>query len=287
LQRKRENRHLMLINPIPGSGPGLGKYVKTSEDYRKMNIEVSVIIPAHHEGRLAHSSMLSVFRSADYADKRDVKTEIIVIMDTPDETTREYFSRYENSEILLETVDFSDVGLTRNFGINISSGRYITLLDADNLFGQNWIYESFRYLGQSEKDVIVHPEYHIVFGTEDMIFQQLSSDDPECNIGNLIENNYWDTVCTVKREILLKYPYQTTMKTRGFGFEDWHFNCVTLADGIEHRPVPGTVHFLRKKRSGSQLAHTIETNRVVRPNKLFDPDILASMTKQGSSGVQK
>jgi len=34
--------------------------------------------------------------------------------------------------------------------------------------------------------------------------------------------------------------YQTTMKTRGFGFEDWHFNCVTLADGIEHRPVPGT-----------------------------------------------
>lgn len=243
-------------------------------------MDISVIIPAHHEGRLAHPTMRSAFRAADMARKNRVGTEIIVVLDKPDKKTEDYFSRYEGSpNIRLETVDFGDLGFTRNFGVKAASGRYVTFLDADNLLGQNWIYASFLYLENSDRDVIAHPEYFIVFETENLLWRQTSSDDPECDIGNMLADNYWDANCTAKREILLKYPYQATTSTKGFGFEDWHFNCITLADGIGHKVVPGTVNFMRKKISGSLLAHSLEANRVVRPNRLFDPDVFSAMLK--------
>lgn len=246
-----------------------------------MDFDISVIIPPHHIGRLAHPTMRSLFRAIEYASLRGITSEIVIVMDKPDEKTRKYFSRYENSELLLETVDFGDLGLTRNFGVKLSSGKYITFLDDDNLYCQNWIYKAVRYLEESNNDVIVHPEYHIAFGAENLIWRQISSNDSnEFNAANLIEYNSWDAVCATKKEILLKYPYQTTTAGEGFGFEDWHFNCETLAAGIEHHVIPGTVHFLRKKKSGSLLGNTYEENRILRPNKLFEPAVFSSMSKK-------
>jgi glycosyltransferase involved in cell wall biosynthesis len=240
-----------------------------------MSFDISVIIPAHHEGRLAHTTMRSLFRSVKYANERGVKTEIIIVMDKPDDKTLEYFSRYENSELLIKTVDFGDLGFTRNFGVNLSSGKYVTFLDGDNLYGQNWIYESVRYLEENNDiDIIVHPDYHIAFEAENGIWQQVSSNDSrKFNIKNLIEYNYWDAVCATKKQILLKYPYRATTGSKGFGFEDWHFNCETLAAGIEHLIIPGTVHFMRKKRTGSLATFTLQDNRIIRPTKLFEPAI--------------
>lgn len=243
-----------------------------------MSCDISVIIPPHRIGRIAHTTMRSLFRAVEYADLKDIATEIVIVMDKPDEETKEYFSRYENSELLLKTVDFGDLGLTRNFGVNLSSGNYITFLDDDNLYGKNWIYESVRYLEENnDVDIIVHPEYHITFESENLIWHQISSNDNDrFNAANLIEYNYWDSVCATKKQILLKYPYQATTGSKGFGFEDWHFNCETLAAGIEHHIVPGTVHFMRKKRTGSLATFTLQDNRIIRPTKLFEPAIFKS-----------
>ena len=241
-----------------------------------MSCDISVIIPPHRIGRMAHTTMRSLFRAVEYADLRDIATEIVIVMDKPDEETKEYFSRYENSELLIKTVNFGDLGLTRNFGVNLSSGNYITFLDDDNLYGKNWIYESVRYL-EENNDIIVHPEYHIAFESENLIWHQISSNDNDrFNAANLIEDNYWDSVCATKKQILLKYPYQSTTGSKGFGFEDWHFNCETLAAGIEHHIVPGTVHFMRKKRTGSLAKFTLQDNRIIRPTKLFEPAIFKS-----------
>lgn len=35
--------------------------------------------------------------------------------------------------------DFYDLGFTRNFGVKLSSGKYIKFLNGDNLYCQNWI----------------------------------------------------------------------------------------------------------------------------------------------------
>jgi hypothetical protein len=41
--------------------------------------------------------------------------------------------------------DFGDPGLSRNFAAN-SSGRYIAILDADNLIAKNWLHDTCCYL---------------------------------------------------------------------------------------------------------------------------------------------
>ena len=242
-----------------------------------MSFDISVIIPAHHEGRLAHHTMRSLFRAARHADKRSVETEIIIVMDRPDKKTREYFDRYINSGIKIYTVDFGDPGLARNYGVNKSSGKYISFLDADNLFGLNWIYESVKYIEKKDSGVIAHPEYHIIFGMFNYAWKQVSSNSLKFKVENLIEENYWDTSLTSKKELLCKYPFEATTVACGFGFEDWHHSCETLADGIEHHVVPGTVHFMRKKKAGSHLDMSTHSNLLMRPTRLFNPALFSSM----------
>src|SRR3989338_9753495 len=157
----------------------------------KYSFYISVIVTAHHEGRLAHRTMRSLLRAAEHAKEKGLPTEIIVVMDRPDKNTIDYFSAYNLSEIRVVSVDFGDLGLSRNYGGKISSGKYIYFLDADNLFGKDWLWKAFQYLEASDKNIIVHPEYHIVFETRNLIWHQISSIDPHFRPTDLLEYNYW------------------------------------------------------------------------------------------------
>lgn len=246
---------------------------KRDENKMTEKFDISVIVTAHHEGRLAHRTVQSLYSSVKYAKEKGLATEIIVVLDRPDENTIGYFSQYGKPELIIKTVDFGDPGLSRNYGITASSGKYIAFLDADNLFGADWLYKAFIYLEDNrDKEIVAHPEYHIIFEAKNLVWRQLSSSDADCHLENLIEFNYWDTVCVARRDILLKYPYAITTQVSGFGFEDWHFNCDTLADGIEHNVVPMTVHFSRAKKTGSQNIFATQSNRLLRPTKLFEPE---------------
>lgn len=254
-----------------------------------MDVDVSVIMPAHHEGRMVHPTIRSIFRTVDHAAKNGIRSEIIIVTDRPDAKTKAYFKQYENSEtIAIEDVDFGDPGLARNHGVSVSKGKYVTFVDADNLLGSNWIDASFDYLEKIGGGIVAHPEYHVVFDSENTIWKQVSSFDPAFDPRDFFEFNYWDVVCTVEREILLRYPHQPTMSTPAYGYEDWHFNCETIADGIAHHVVPQTAHFRRSKKTGSVFAASYEAGRVLRPSKLFEPAVLASIIgkKDLAEGVE-
>ncbi len=242
-------------------------------------IDISVVITAHHEGRLAHHTMRSLFRAKDYASQRGLEIEIIIVLDRANQATNDYFSSYHGSGIAVETADFGDLGLSRNFGIGLTSGRYVGIMDADNLIGRNWLYEAVLHLRRSSRPVIAHPEYQMVFEKRNFVFRQISSTDDRFRISNIIEYNYWDAVCVTNRDIFLKCPYESTTRTQGFGFEDWHWNCQTLSEGIEHHVVPDTVHFMREKRSGSLLSYSREGNRIIRPSRLFDPSLFSRLIR--------
>lgn len=244
---------------------------------REEGIDISVVITAHHEGRLVHHTMRSLFRAEQYAAERGLSVETVIVLDRPNQATIDYFATYNGSGLLIRTADFGDLGLSRNFGISFASGRYVGILDADNLIAHNWLFESFVFLQKNIKVIIAHPEYQVVFEKRNFVFRQISSTDDMFRIANIIEYNYWDAVCVTRREIFLKRPYESTTQSQGFGFEDWHWNCQTLSDGIEHHVVPGTVHFMREKKSGSLLSHSRETNRIIRPSRLFEPAIFSRM----------
>lgn len=233
--------------------------------------DISVIVTAHHEGRLAHRTMRSVSRAVNYALSKGVRAETIVVMDSPDRRTEEYFSSVDDAMVTVKGVKFGDLGLSRNFGVGQASGGYIAILDADDLMGISWLHDGYTYLRDKSSDLIVHPEYNIYFGAKNMIFRQQSSTDGRVLI-DLMENNCWASICAAKKSLLLKYPYETTTWGSGFGYEDWHWNCETLAGGIEHHVVPGTVCFVRSKRTASLLLTSNQQHRIMRPTGLFDPE---------------
>ncbi len=248
-----------------------------STEDKKDAIDISVVVTAHHEGRLAHNTMRSIFRAAQYALERGSTVEIIVVLDRPDRKTIDYFSSYGESAISLAKADFGDPGLSRNFGITLASGRYVAVVDADNLIAINWLHDASRYIAGKEKQIVAHPEYQVLFENVNLVFRQISSTDPQFSVANNFEYNYWDTVCVAQKDIFLRHPYEETTGGPGFGFEDWHWNCQTLADGIEHHVIPNTVHFMRMKKSGSNFAFHVGTSRIVRPSRLFEPEILSRM----------
>lgn len=237
--------------------------------------DVSVIVTAHREGRLAHRSMRSLERSISHARKSGLLVETIIVLDRPDQITTEYFCRYTADDIQVTKVDFGDLGLARNHGVELSMGRNIAILDADDLFCLNWLISACRYLDKYPGQVIVHPEYHLVFESELMLWQLIPSDASDFSFLGLLEYNFWSSVCMARREVFFQFPYTPTTVSDGFGFEDWHFNCETLAAGIGHHIVRETVHFLRRKRTGSLTVESNNANRVVRPSKLFESKHLA------------
>lgn len=101
---------------------------------------------------------------------------------------------------------------------------------------------------------------------------------------NLLHYNCWTALTFLPKELFAGHDYATTDLKRGFGYEDWHFNCETLASGIQHRPVPGTAHFIRRKPGGSQSQSTIRTRGLMPPSRLFDDRVLAALCETSEAG---
>jgi glycosyltransferase involved in cell wall biosynthesis len=247
----------------------------------KNKFDITVIITAHHEGRLAHHSMNSVFRAIDYAKIYDISTEVIVVLDNPDKLTAEYFSRYKNSDVLIKQTDFEDPGLSRNHGVTNSSGKYVAFLDADDLFGKTWIKAAFEEVQKTNKYRVFHPEYVICFGQENYLVKNNGMDDENFSLGNMIEYNCWNSVhFLTEKALLLENPFIKTPHDSGFGYEDWHWNCEVIAKRILITVVPETCVFYRKKNQGSRLNRHDQNKVLIPPSKLFDPILFSTMLQE-------
>lgn len=226
---------------------------------------LSIIITAHNEGLIAHKTMLSVFSAIEKI--RDVPYEIIVSIDNGDQTTLDYFSRYKDDpKITLLHVDFKDLSSSRNNAALVAKGKYLTFLDADDLVSSNWYIYALKTIGK-HTGAIVHPEYSITFGDDNLIWQKQSSSDKANDTLLLIDNNLWDSPCLAERDIFMSYPYHPN--GNGFGYEDKHFNTQTLAADIEHIIAPKTILFVRRKVTGSMLRAASSDLVTVAKNDLF------------------
>lgn len=252
-----------------------------------MKRDLTIVVTAHNEGLVAHKTMLSIFRAIK-ACPEDIKTHILVSLDRPDQATKEYFSRYnQDASITVLTVDFGGLSESRNNAAKVADSNYLTFIDADDLMSENWLHEGYK-LARADNMCIVHPEYSITFGDDNLVWRKRDSRGDDFDKLCFIDNNLWDSPSMAPRKIYLDQPYFPNGS--GFGYEDKQFHAETLATGIKHKVAPQTILFVRRKISGSMLRQSLSNLAVTAPTTLLDYDSIrriAPVQTNSSAPIRK
>lgn len=231
-------------------------------------VDITVILNTHDEGMLAHPTVLSLRQAKLHAERHGLTVEILVVQDKPSPETLEYFSECKMLDFTTLVVAFGDLGLSRNSGTQAAKGEWIAFLDADDLWGTNWLTACHSTAVGDHREVVWHSAVNLYFGIQPYVFVHVDMEDPAFDLLTLTTNNYWTALSFAKRELYLSHPYPPTLLEKHLGYEDWSWNTDTISRGVLHKVVPGTVHFVRQKPV-SLVRQVATRSSLMYPTRLF------------------
>ena len=169
------------------------------------------------------------------------------------------------------TVDVRDLGLARNAAVRAARGEYVAFMDGDDLMSENWVTQGIRTGNSSASNVFLHPASNYIFGNGNTyIYLHRDMEDPEYKSSGLVAENYWTAISMGPRDLYLKNPYEMNQIKQGFAYEDWSWHSKTVSQGIVHKIVSNTSHFIRRKATGSLLSQTTSSGALPRLYHLYD-----------------
>lgn len=249
-------------------------------------VEFSVIITFHNEGYIAHKTMQNVFELIEPFKQDNIPLEIIIHIDNGDQATIDYLSRYEkhpNARIFQN--HFGNPADSRNFATSHARGKYVALLDGDDLVSKNWLIDGYHMLKESEPtQLILHTETDITFGANELeprvwVMSDSRSDDEDR--ASMFTRNRWSAGTILPREVALQFPYRSA--THGYGYEDWVFNMDTRNAGIIHKVVPKSVKFYRLHDNSTYSTHS-QSHVVTAYSYMFSTPAMQKLAKRFQSG---
>ena len=254
-----------------------------------MPIDVSVNITAHKEGVLLYKTLRSVLSGVKYANENKVKTEINISLDRSDEETinivKKIISMYPNFTLNVYKKDLGDLGLSRNFLIEKSKGKYIVFFDGDDFFTENFITKAYEMATKNKKPAIYSAQYILNFEGSHYISRIHSSTDKNFHKFHMFETHYFVSQNFIDKRIFENVKYKSNEGQ--YGSEDWHFNCEALACGFDILTVPDTIYCYRRKRNGSLLADQTNRLAVIRPSILFKKDNFVKLGQKNKTNTEK
>lgn len=235
-------------------------------------VDVTVVMTAHREGVLLRTSLNSVIRSIRHAEVEGCRVEVLLVLDDVDmETLRVAIEAERDLGITLLRVGNRDLGRSRNDGVLAARGRWIAITDGDDLYGEAWIRQCWEHSREASKSEILHPELVVLFGAEQGHYWQRGSNSAEFSAACALVMNPFNSCVFTAKNVLVDTPYvEVGGPNSGFGYEDWHWNCETLAKGIEHVAIPRSVMFVRRKALGSLSRSQAGFSAIPLPSHLFD-----------------
>jgi glycosyltransferase involved in cell wall biosynthesis len=232
-------------------------------------MDISAFVVFHRERAYAVPALRSFRLMVETARQAGLRVEATALLDRPDPTTQSIIGAEGRWLDRIEVVDHGDLGETRNSGIQMARGEYLSFVDGDDLWGKYWLVEAHgkATAEQSGFRTVWHPEQlyyfdegdwdaHSVtdtphFASSSFFFEHPRSQAKSFQRDALFMNNVWSANVFAHKDLHHRFPYLRVDRSRGFGIEDWSWNLQTVGAGVRHDVVEKTVHLIRVKQTGS------------------------------------
>ena len=243
---------------------------------KKEDMSLSVIFNFHKEGFLLEETIKNFKDVLKEHSRFNLWTniEIIAILDRPDILTKEVF--YKNSDFfdVFKEVDFGDLSLSRNIGVDISKNSFILFSDGDDFVSPdclNSLYFEVHgfYEGKSLKSIqvkdhiIFHPRYVVEFPK--IFISEYVNSNKYVRANNTFYNSYTSKIMGY-RTIFESFKFRQTSGC--YGYEDWDLNNRLMFSGIRF-VVVDFILFYRKEKENSLLFKQLNNSLIVRNSSLY------------------
>lgn len=209
---------------------------------QKNNPSISIIIPCYNHGAYLMEAIDSVLASTF----RDF--EIIVVDDGSDEAeTIAVLSEINRPKTRVMQQKNKGLPAARNAGINLSSGKYILCLDADDMVTPTLLEKSFQVLENCPKTGVVAtlPQH---FGDQNYIWRPIPF-----SFYQLLRENLLHATCLFRHNIWKTVGgYDENMRA---GCEDWEFWIRVAKAGWKFARIDEPL-FLYRKDGQSMVSET-------------------------------
>lgn len=254
------------------------------EDHRQTDI--SIIVTFHHEGAIAYKTLQNISQLVAPLQQQKISYEILLHIDNGNPETTGYLDRYaQNPNVKIYKNSFGNPSDSRNFCVQHARGRYVAIIDGDDIISDNWVIDGYHILETSESPLVLHTEADITFGNDDpegpRVWVMSDARSDRKDIAYIFTRNRWSAGIILPRDVALKFPYRRAQN--GFGYEDWTFNMDTRYAGILHKVVPKSVKFYRVRKGSTYSLHTSE-NTITDYTDMFSTAVMQDLVKDFNSG---
>lgn len=237
------------------------------------DFDISVVLNLHDERQYLNRTLLSLSEAATYAWRVGISVQLIAVLDRSDEATagmlRSADLRAFNDVRIVE-VDNGSLGLSRNCGCRLATGTYIATADGDDLVSFNYFERMFFESRRGGQRVILVPKFYLGFGSSYHIceFFDLDLVTPL----TLIKSHPFVSRIFFHCSLLEHLAFEDVRLSRGYAYEDWHFNCNAVALGYAFYACEETVVFYRQRETSLLARAYAVSARQIPPSALFAPD---------------
>ena len=228
---------------------------------------LALVANFHRERRIGRKT--ANFLGAVHARlaSRGIEFNIEFVLDRPDDQTIAQIEQAAGAidGAAIHVVDFGNLGASRTFGVEAARAEVVCFTDGDDFFSLNWFEGALDHFSGGPRREVLHTRYMVGFDQEQFVRETTDSADPGFDPLSLAVDWYWSANLAVQREVFAATPIEPYDHAGGFGSEDWHWTCNSLAAGVARVSLPDTAYYYRVKPERHALGKVADVIHMASP----------------------